>query len=30
MSFLFLDIETMRFDPKSKKPDYHRDQIVTV
>jgi len=30
MSFLFLDLETMRFDPKSKKPDYHRDQIVTV
>ncbi len=30
MSFLFLDIETMRFDPKSKKPDYHRDEIVTV
>jgi DNA polymerase I len=30
MSFLFLDIETMRFDPKSKKPDYFRDKIVTV
>ncbi|WP_292379179.1 DNA polymerase [Methanosarcina sp. UBA289] len=30
MSFLFLDIETMRFDPKSKKPDYHRDKIITV
>lgn len=30
MSFLFLDIETMRHDPKSKKPDYHRDGIVTV
>ena len=30
MSFLFLDIETMRFDPKSRKPDYHRDEIVTV
>jgi DNA polymerase I-like protein with 3'-5' exonuclease and polymerase domains len=30
MSFLFLDIETMRFDPQSKKPDYHRDKIITV
>jgi DNA polymerase I-like protein with 3'-5' exonuclease and polymerase domains len=30
MNFLFLDIETMRFDPKNRKLDYHRDEIVTV
>jgi len=30
MSFLFLDIETMRYDLKSKKPDYFRDKIATV